>query len=315
MTRRRLPRSSPIRWWRWASYRDCRIRASRCRANIFRRALQFGRPCPVGRCHAGSARGRHRRGHWRIRLRRQRSWMARPSRSGPRPQHHLAAGPPRQSGRCGRRTKRPWRRPWPWRQPQQHGWDLMGGGARAAILEKAADLYEANSVAAAGAAGARGGQDPGQCHGRPARGGGFPALLCAAQARAEFPSPCCLPGPTGESNETDACMAAASLPASRRGISRWRSSPARLRPHWLPAMPWWPSPPSRRRWSPTKRCRLLHQAGVPPSCCSSCRATARGSARCCWRIRPWQAWPSPAPTKRPPSSTGRLRRAMAPSPR
>ncbi len=69
----------------------------------------------------------------------------------------------------------------------------------------------------------------------------------AARARADFAAPEALPGPTGERNEHRACTAAASSPASRRGISRWRSSPARSRRRWPPATRSSPSRPSRRR--------------------------------------------------------------------
>ena len=52
-------------------------------------------------------------------------------------------------------------------------------------------------------------------------------------------------------------------PASRRGTSRWRSSPARSRRRLPPATPCWPSPPSRRRSPPSSPRSMLHEAGVP----------------------------------------------------
>ena len=50
-------------------------------------------------------------------------------------------------------------------------WDRRGGTERAAILERAADLFEARPRRADGADGARGGQDASQCAGRSSRGG------------------------------------------------------------------------------------------------------------------------------------------------
>ena len=46
-------------------------------------------------------------------------------------------------------------------------------------------------------------------------------------------------------------------------LSRSRSSPARSPPRSPPATRSSPSRPRRRRWSPPKRCALLHEAGAP----------------------------------------------------
>ena len=59
------------------------------------------------------------------------------------------------------------------------------------------------------------------------------------------------------------CTAWASSSASARGISRWRSLPARWRRRWWPATRWQPSRPSRRRSWLRRMVALLHEAGVP----------------------------------------------------
>jgi RHH-type proline utilization regulon transcriptional repressor/proline dehydrogenase/delta 1-pyrroline-5-carboxylate dehydrogenase len=81
-----------------------------------------------------------------------------------------------------------------------------------------------------------------------------------AGREAGSPSPC--PAPPAKATSC-ACTAAACSSASRRGTSRWRSSPARWWPHWWPAMPWPPSRPSRHRAWRQRFVALLHEAGVP----------------------------------------------------
>ena len=82
-----------------------------------------------------------------------------------------------------------------------HGWDALGGEARAAILDRAADLFEADRAALMGADGARSGQDARQCAGRSARGGRSPSLLRRRRRGGSFAAPLELKGPTGERNE------------------------------------------------------------------------------------------------------------------
>ena len=69
----------------------------------------------------------------------------------------------------------------------------------------------------------------------------------AGSARARFRGADAAARADAASRTSCRCTAAACSPASRRGISRWRFSPARWRARWPPAMPCWPSPPNRRR--------------------------------------------------------------------
>ena len=107
---------------------------------------------------------------------------------------------------------------------------------------------------------------------RGARGGRFPALLRAARAgRFRRPPSGCPARPASATRSR--CTGAASSPASRRGIFRWRSSPARSRRRSPPATRSSPSPPSRRRWSPPRRCGCCTRPASRAMCCTCCRAT------------------------------------------
>ncbi len=116
---------------------------------------------------------------------------------------------------------------------------------RAACLDKTADLLEANRDRLLALLSAEAGKtlDDGIAEIREA------VDFCryyAVQARKLFAE--------AEARATGSCGAAAGcLPASRRGIFRWRSSSARSRPHSWPAMRSLPSPRRRRRSLPMKR--------------------------------------------------------------
>ncbi len=121
-----------------------------------------------------------------------------------------------------------------------------GGEHRAAILERAAQLFEEHTAALIGTLRARGRQDAARRHRRSARGRGLPALLRGARAPRFFArSRRCRAPPA--SATCCACAARVCSPASARGIFRWLSTPARWQPRSRPATPWSPSPPSRRR--------------------------------------------------------------------
>ena len=116
---------------------------------------------------------------------------------------------------------------------------------RAEILERAAELLEAARGRLIALLQAEGGKTLDDALVRSARGGrllpllrrrGAPRAGAAADAGADrrVATSC-------------AIAAAASSSASARGISRWRSSSARSPRRSPPAMPWWRSPPSRRR--------------------------------------------------------------------
>ena len=177
-----------------------------------------------------------------------RSWTAKPDaregRGAGRSRRPTTAGSP--SARC---SKRPPPKSTGWSAPatpRRSTWDALGGEARARLLDRAADLYEEHREEFFSLCIREAGKTLIDARARSARGGRFPALLrvrgaapvhqAAAAARAR-----------PASRTSCACTAAACSPASRRGISRWRSSPAWLRRRWPRAMPSSPSRPGKRR--------------------------------------------------------------------
>ena len=126
-------------------------------------------------------------------------------------------------------------------------WDrTRGRDAAPPRCERAADLLEAAARTAASIC----------CRPRPARPSTTPSPKCARpstsaattrrrRARCSATGEA-LPGPTGESNVLR-LRGRGVFVASRPGTSRSRSSSARSRRRSWPAMPSWPSPPSRRR--------------------------------------------------------------------
>ncbi len=87
--------------------------------------------------------------------------------------------------------------------------------------------------------------------------------------------------------------------ASARGTSRSRSSPARSRRRSPPATRCSPSRPSRRRWSPPRRCARCTPPACRAPCCSSCPGAARRSARRWSATRGSRACSSPARPRSP----------------
>ena len=147
---------------------------------------------------------------------------------------------------------------------QQHDWDLLGGEARAAILEKAASLYEKNSSRLLALLVQEAGKTLDNalwliC----AR----PWISCATmrcrQGR-NFPERCACRGQRVKAMSLP-CMAAACLPASRHGISRLRFLPGKLLPPWLPGNAVVAKPAEQTPLVAHEAVRLLHLAGVPPS--------------------------------------------------
>ena len=130
------------------------------------------------------------------------------------------------------------------------GWDALGGEARAAILDRAADLFEADRAALMGLMVREAGKTLGNAQGdlreavdhlRYCGGGGAAELRRAARAQ----------GPDRRAQRAHPCMGAACSPASRPGTSRSPSSPGRSLARSPPAMPWWRSRRSRRRSPPS----------------------------------------------------------------
>ncbi len=171
----------------------------------------------------------------------RRSRTVRRGRSGPRSQQSPAPGRHGRLGRSG--DGRPRTRP---RRVERARLGTHAG--RRTRCDSGTDRRSVRTAPgrADGADHPRGrAHDPGGALGS-ARSRRLPALLRRACARPISPRPKGCPAqPASATNWLS--MGAASSPASRRGISRWRSSPARSQPHSPPAMPLSPSPPSRPR--------------------------------------------------------------------
>ena len=160
-----------------------------------------------------------------------------------------------------------------------HAWDRLGGPARAAILDKAADLYEHHRARLMAVMVREAGKTLENALGDVREAVDF-LRYYAAEARRLFCGPVALRGPTGETQHHRAAGAAARSHAYPRGTSRWRSSRDRWRRRSRPATRCSPSRPSRRRSRLPRGPAPARGRPAAPTCCSSCPATAR------W-ARPW----------------------------
>ena len=144
----------------------------------------------------------------------------------------------------------------------QHGWDLKGGVARAAILERAADLYEANSIRLMALLVREAGKTLDNAMADLREAVDF-LRYYAQRCRAEFAGPVLLPGPTGERNEISlhgrgvfACIAPWNFPVA---IFTGQVAAALAAGNSVVAKPAEQTPLVAH-----EAVRLLHQAGVPP---------------------------------------------------
>ena len=138
----------------------------------------------------------------------------------------------------------------------------MGGEARAAILDRAADLFEADRAALMGLMVREAGQDACQCAGRSARGGrssplrgggGAPELRRAARAQ----------GPDRRAQRALPAWARACSPASRPGTFRLPSSPARSPAALAAGNAVVAKPAEQTPLTAVRAVKHLHAAGVP----------------------------------------------------
>ncbi len=146
---------------------------------------------------------------------------------------------------------------------QQHDWDLLGGGARADILEKAASLYEEKSGRLMALLVQEAGKTLDNALSDLREAVDF-LRYYAAQARAEFSGVLRLPGPTGESNELTlhgrgvfACIAPWNFPLA---IFTGQVAAALAAGNAVIAKPAEQTPLVAH-----EAVMLLHLAGVPPS--------------------------------------------------
>ena len=131
-----------------------------------------------------------------------------------------------------------------------HDWDALGGEARAAILDRAADLFEADRATLMGLMVREAGKTLGNAQGD-LREAVDHLRYAAAEARRSFAAPLELKGPTGERNELSLAWARRVRLHLALELSRLPFSPGSSRARSLPAMPWWRSRRSRRRSPPS----------------------------------------------------------------
>ncbi len=146
---------------------------------------------------------------------------------------------------------------------QQHDWDLLGGAARAAILERAASLYEEKSARLMALLVQEAGKTLDNALSDLREAVDF-LRYYAVQARAEFSGVLRLPGPTGESNELTlhgrgvfACIAPWNFPLA---IFTGQVAAALAAGNAVVAKPAEQTPLVAH-----EAVKLLHLAGVPPS--------------------------------------------------
>ena len=144
----------------------------------------------------------------------------------------------------------------------QHDWDLLGGAARAAILEKAAGNYEENAARLLALLVQEAGKTLDNAYADLREAVDF-LRYYAAQARAEFSRAIRLPGPTGESNELTlhgrgvfACIAPWNFPLA---IFTGQVAAALAAGNAVIAKPAEQTP-----LVAFEAVKLLHRAGVPP---------------------------------------------------
>ena len=145
----------------------------------------------------------------------------------------------------------------------QMGWDLMRGAARAAMLEKAADLYEANTPRLSALLVREAGKTMENAIADIREAVDF-LRFYAQQARAEFETPVVLPGPTGERNEMSlhgrgvfACIAPWNFPLA---IFTGQVAAALAAGNAVVAKPAEQTP-----LVAFEAVKLLHEAGIPAS--------------------------------------------------
>jgi RHH-type proline utilization regulon transcriptional repressor/proline dehydrogenase/delta 1-pyrroline-5-carboxylate dehydrogenase len=162
-------------------------------------------------------------------------------------------------------------------QRAAHAWDRLGGPARAAILERAADLYERDRVRLMAVIVREAGKTLENALGDVREAVDFCAITPTRRAGCSRARSRCEAQPVRPISSS--CAGAGRLPASAHGISRSRSSRVRSRQRsrlGTRCSPSRPSrPPSSRSWRPSCSTR----PGFPLACFICCRATAPWAPR------------------------------------
>ena len=146
-----------------------------------------------------------------------------------------------------RRSSRPHSPPL---RPLFHEWSATSIEDRAAALERAGDLIEKNRGRLIALLQKEGGKTIDDCVSEVREAADY-CRYYASEARRTLASRRCRVRPARATS--CACAAAACSFVSARGISRWRFSSGRLQVRSLPEIALWPSPPSRRRLSHSRR--------------------------------------------------------------
>ena len=127
----------------------------------------------------------------------------------------------------------------------QPAWDATGGGRAGPVLRAMADCLERELPRLVAGLAREAGKTLADGVAEVREAADF-CRYYAAIAEREFGAPSRCPARPASATAWS-CTAAASSPASARGTSRWRSSPARSPRRWPPATPSSPSRPSRPR--------------------------------------------------------------------
>ncbi len=176
-------------------------------------------------------------------------------------------------GRRRRRRRGAWRR----RRADFAAWSAMPVRNARAALDRAGDLLEARRGRLIALLQAEGGKTLDDAVAEVREAVDF-CRYYAAEARRSLAAADAA-GARPANRTCCAIAAAASSSASARGTFRCRSSSARSRPRWSPAMPWSPSRPSRPRSSPPRRCASCTRPASRRARCNWCRATAASAPR------------------------------------
>ena len=145
----------------------------------------------------------------------------------------------------------------------QHDWDALKGNARADDSGTRGRSVRDEQRASDGARCARSRQDAAERARRSARGGRSSCAITRRRRARSSRTPIALPGPDGRIQRAVAARPRRRSSASRRGISRSRSSPARSPVRSPPATPCSAKPAEQTPLIAAAAVRLLHQAGVP----------------------------------------------------
>ena len=192
-------------------------------------------------------------------------------------------------------------------------WDRTPLEERAACLERAADLYEANAPELLAWCVREAGKTVVDARGRGARGGRLPALLRGRGAGPGAAARRCRARPARAI--ASACTGAACSSRSAPGTSRSRSSPARSPRRSWSATRCSPSPRPQTPLIAARAVALLHEAGVPedalillPGRAGGRRPPGREPGHRRRRVHRLDRGPPGRSTARSPPRTGRSRR-------